>query len=48
MKFPIRTTSPEPNMTPYHPLRRSFMTWVTPQAIELRFGMEITMYILNR
>jgi coenzyme PQQ precursor peptide PqqA len=24
------------------------MTWETPQAVELRFGMEITMYVLNR
>jgi coenzyme PQQ precursor peptide PqqA len=28
---------------------RSFdMTWETPQAVELRFGMEITMYVSNR
>jgi coenzyme PQQ precursor peptide PqqA len=26
----------------------SAMKWVTPQAIDLRFGMEITMYIANR
>jgi len=24
------------------------MRWETPQAIDLRFGMEITMYIANR
>ncbi|MGO8856215.1 MAG: pyrroloquinoline quinone precursor peptide PqqA [Steroidobacteraceae bacterium] len=24
------------------------MTWETPHAIDLRFGMEITMYIANR
>jgi coenzyme PQQ precursor peptide PqqA len=24
------------------------MTWETPQAVELRFGMEITMYVSNR
>jgi len=24
------------------------MVWETPQAIELRFGMEITMYVANR
>jgi len=29
-------------------LRRTIMTWETPQAIELRFGMEITMYVSNR
>jgi coenzyme PQQ precursor peptide PqqA len=29
--------------------RRSFnMKWETPQAIEFRFGMEITMYVANR
>jgi coenzyme PQQ precursor peptide PqqA len=30
-------------------LKRSFdMKWETPQAVELRFGMEITMYVSNR
>ncbi|HET9391268.1 MAG TPA: pyrroloquinoline quinone precursor peptide PqqA [Steroidobacteraceae bacterium] len=24
------------------------MKWETPQAVEMRFGMEITMYIANR
>jgi coenzyme PQQ precursor peptide PqqA len=24
------------------------MTWETPQAVEIRFGMEITMYVSNR
>jgi len=24
------------------------MKWETPQAVEFRFGMEITMYISNR
>jgi len=24
------------------------MKWETPRAIELRFGMEITMYVANR
>lgn len=34
-------------MGPY--LTRSFdMKWETPQAVELRFGMEITMYVSNR
>jgi len=32
-----------------HPLWRSIaMKWETPTAIDLRFGMEITMYIANR
>ena len=28
--------------------RRCAMKWETPQAVELRFGMEITMYVANR
>ena len=28
--------------------RRFDMKWETPQAVEFRFGMEITMYIANR
>jgi len=24
------------------------MQWETPQAIDMRFGMEITMYVANR
>jgi len=28
--------------------RRFIMTWETPQAVDLRFGMEITMYVSNR
>jgi len=24
------------------------MKWETPQAVEMRFGMEITMYVSNR
>jgi coenzyme PQQ precursor peptide PqqA len=30
------------------PSRRVEMKWETPQAIDFRFGMEITMYIANR
>ena len=26
----------------------TFMKWETPQAVDFRFGMEITMYIANR
>ncbi len=39
---------------PGHPARLStanedlVMKWETPQAIDLRFGMEITMYIAHR
>ena len=29
-------------------LRRSTMTWQTPQATDLRFGFEITMYVAAR
>ncbi len=28
--------------------RRFAMKWETPQAVDMRFGMEITMYIANR
>jgi coenzyme PQQ precursor peptide PqqA len=28
--------------------RRPGMKWETPEAIDMRFGMEITMYISNR
>ena len=28
--------------------RSEFMQWVTPQAVDFRFGMEITMYIAKR
>jgi coenzyme PQQ precursor peptide PqqA len=28
--------------------RSNVMKWETPQAIDFRFGMEITMYIANR
>jgi coenzyme PQQ precursor peptide PqqA len=35
----------------FHPVtatRSGLMKWETPCAIDLRFGMEITMYIANR
>jgi coenzyme PQQ precursor peptide PqqA len=31
-----------------HRPRRHIMKWETPEAIDMRFGMEITMYISNR
>ncbi len=31
-----------------HPNGEFDMAWQTPQAIEWRFGFEITMYIANR
>jgi coenzyme PQQ precursor peptide PqqA len=31
-----------------HSQRSLRMKWETPQAVELRFGMEITMYVANR
>ena len=30
------------------PYRRHSMKWETPEAIDMRFGMAITMYISNR
>ncbi len=31
-----------------HIPRRCTMKWETPEAVDLRYGMEITMYISNR
>jgi coenzyme PQQ precursor peptide PqqA len=31
-----------------HPQGDLHMKWETPAAIDMRFGMEITMYIANR
>jgi coenzyme PQQ precursor peptide PqqA len=47
MMLLIRGGSEGRTMTPY-PYRRVIMQWETPVAIDLRFGMEITMYIANR
>jgi coenzyme PQQ precursor peptide PqqA len=33
---------------PDHSLRRCTMKWETPEAVDMRYGMEITMYISNR
>jgi coenzyme PQQ precursor peptide PqqA len=33
---------------PSHPKGESDMRWEVPQAIDFRFGMEITMYIARR
>jgi coenzyme PQQ precursor peptide PqqA len=39
-------------VTPYRRDRQllgvRYMKWETPQAVDFRFGMEITMYIANR
>jgi coenzyme PQQ precursor peptide PqqA len=29
-------------------IQETIMKWETPEAIDMRFGMEITMYISNR
>jgi coenzyme PQQ precursor peptide PqqA len=34
--------------TTTHLVRSWIMKWETPQAVDLRYGMEITMYISNR
>lgn len=47
MMFPYRRTASLRNMT-LHRRRSIAMKWETPAAIDLRFGMEITMYIANR
>jgi len=47
MKLLIRPS--EPRAEDEHATsRRLAMKWETPQAIDFRFGMEITMYIANR
>jgi coenzyme PQQ precursor peptide PqqA len=47
MMIRFRRTESLRNMAVYR--RRSIaMKWETPAAIDLRFGMEITMYIANR
>jgi coenzyme PQQ precursor peptide PqqA len=33
---------------PFSDFEDIFMKWETPQAVDFRFGMEITMYIANR
>ena len=33
---------------PLRDCEESIMKWETPEAIDFRFGMEITMYIANR
>jgi len=43
----IRPRAPRKSIALYH-MRSIDMTWETPTAIELRFGMEITMYVSNR
>jgi coenzyme PQQ precursor peptide PqqA len=43
----IRPLAPGESIVRYH-IRSIDMTWETPTAIELRFGMEITMYVSNR
>ncbi|MBS0365068.1 MAG: pyrroloquinoline quinone precursor peptide PqqA [Proteobacteria bacterium] len=39
---------PDHGIVPRHQSRRTGMRWETPQAIDFRFGMEITMYIARR
>jgi coenzyme PQQ precursor peptide PqqA len=34
--------------SPLRDRQESSMKWETPEAIDFRFGMEITMYIANR
>jgi pyrroloquinoline quinone biosynthesis protein A len=40
---PFRLTTPQHLYD-----RRILMKWQTPQAIDMRFGFEVTMYIANR
>jgi coenzyme PQQ precursor peptide PqqA len=47
MMLPIHRGPGGAEYEPSNP-RRVGMKWETPQAIEFRFGMEITMYVANR
>jgi coenzyme PQQ precursor peptide PqqA len=48
MMLPIRPATFRADYGVGITLRRFVMTWETPQAVEIRFGMEITMYVSNR
>lgn len=48
MMLPIRAPRRQRMINTHSTNRRSTMKWETPQAIDYRFGMEITMYIANR
>jgi coenzyme PQQ precursor peptide PqqA len=48
MMLPIRPATLRADYGVGITLRRFVMTWETPQAVEIRFGMEITMYVSNR
>jgi coenzyme PQQ precursor peptide PqqA len=48
MMLAIRGPRPRSNIGLPTTLRRLTMKWETPTAIDMRFGMEITMYISNR
>ncbi|HXS20373.1 MAG TPA: pyrroloquinoline quinone precursor peptide PqqA [Steroidobacteraceae bacterium] len=55
MNIRFRTPGRFGDDAPAGPIRAGFhgngelvMKWETPQAIDLRFGMEITMYIAHR
>jgi len=44
----MMTCDEKPLVTWHLFTRRQLMKWETPEAIDMRFGMEITMYISNR
>jgi coenzyme PQQ precursor peptide PqqA len=49
MMLRIRTPAARPDTSEANNSRsNTTMKWETPQAIDFRFGMEITMYIANR
>lgn len=48
MSLRIRASARRCTMDSYLTFEETIMKWETPQAIELRFGMEITMYVANR
>jgi len=48
MIVPYGASPGERIMDPEHPKELHNMKWETPEAIDMRYGMEITMYISNR
>jgi coenzyme PQQ precursor peptide PqqA len=48
MMLRIRWPARRRSMGAYQSEEVNRMKWETPQAVDYRFGMEITMYIANR
>ena len=44
----IQGADPFPDITVFPTFKENRMTWEKPQAVDMRWGFEITMYIANR